>query len=221
MTGMMKLGTALLALVLVVGLTFGASQAAADSLPGEPLYGLKLAAEEARLALTTDPEAQAALNLALAEERLDEIAALLEQGQAVDEVTAERVERQLHAALEAAPAQALEGLAVAIQQRQRTMEQLAGETPDEPLRQIIREMERVRQEAHAGQGEPAGGAAAPAPGYPSRSAGHARPRPHAGSGRAQSDGSARSRAGRPPADGSTRRRPWSRSEPHAGHAGSR
>ena len=152
MTGMMKLGTALLALVLVVGLTFGASQAAADSLPGEPLYGFKLAAEEARLALTTDPEDQAALNLALAEERLDEIATLLEQGQAVDEVTAERVERQLNAALEAAPAQALEGLAVAIQQRQRTMEQLAGETPDEPLRQIIREMERVRQEAHAGQG---------------------------------------------------------------------
>jgi len=154
--GVMKLSTALLALVLVVGLTFGASQAAAGSLPGEPLYGLKLAVEETRLALTSDSEARAALNLALAEERLDEITALLEQGQAVDEATAERVERQLRAALEAAPAQALEALAAAIQQRQRTMEQLAGETPDEPLRQIIREMERVRQEAHAGQGEPEG-----------------------------------------------------------------
>jgi hypothetical protein len=156
MTGVMRLGTALLALVLVVGLTFGASQAAADSLPGEPPYGLKLAVEEARLSLTSDPDALAALNLALAEERLDEVTALLEQGQAVDEVVATRVEQQLRAAL-AAPGQALEGLAVAIQQRQRTMEQLAGETPGEPLRQLIREMERVRQEAHAGQGEPQGG----------------------------------------------------------------
>ncbi|MFN2166547.1 MAG: DUF5667 domain-containing protein, partial [Anaerolineae bacterium] len=155
-TGVMKLGTALLALVLVVGLTFGASQAAAGSLPGEPLYGLKLAVEETRLALTSDLEAQAALNLVLAEERLDEVTALLEQGQPVGAETTARVEQQLQAAFDAAPAHMLEGLAVAIQQRQRTMEQLAGDAPDEPLQQLIREMERVRQEAHAGQGDPQG-----------------------------------------------------------------
>ena len=71
--GVLGFGTALVALVLVLGLVFGAGQALAGGLPGGPLYGLKLGFEGVRLALTTDPQARANLSLALAEERLDEI----------------------------------------------------------------------------------------------------------------------------------------------------
>jgi hypothetical protein len=163
MTGVMKLGTALITLILVSGLVFGAGQVMADSLPGEPLYSLKLAVEAARLAWTTGPEAQADLSLAHAEERMDEVEELLQQQRAVDSATAERVQQQLQAALESAAreqnrmaAENLERLALAIQQRQQTMEKLAGESPQEPVRQILRVMERVREEAHAGAGDPDG-----------------------------------------------------------------
>jgi hypothetical protein len=163
MMGIMKPAIALLAVLVLFGSVFGVGQAAADSLPGDPLYGLKLAAEEARLGLTTDPQASADLNLALAEERLDEVVALLEQGQVVDETTTGRVEQQLATTLETAlqledpqAIEALHQLATAIEQRQRTMQALMGESPEPPVRQLIREMERVRTEAHAGQGDPDG-----------------------------------------------------------------
>jgi hypothetical protein len=163
MTGVMKLGTALIALILVSGLVFGAGQVMAGSLPGEPLYNLKLTAEEIRLALTTAPEARADLTLTLAEERIDEVTTLLEQNRPVDDATAARVQQQLEVALEtavqqqnAAAAGTLQQLALAIQQRQRTMEKLMAESPQPPMRQLLRVMEQVREEAHAGAGDPAG-----------------------------------------------------------------
>ncbi len=161
--GIRKLAVALVAVLLLFGLVFGVGQAAADSLPGDPLYGVKVSVGQARLALTSDPQARAAVSRTLAETRMDEVEALLAQQKPVDEATAERVRVQLTTALEAAvqeqngiAAGALEQLATAVQQRQRTMETMAGETPQQPVRQILRVMERVRQEAHAGAGDPAG-----------------------------------------------------------------
>ena len=98
----MRLAAALVAVVLVFGLVLGVGQAVAHSLPGKPLYGLKLAAEEVRLTLTKAPQARTELNLALAEKRLAEIVALLTQGETVDESVARRLEQQLAAALQAA-----------------------------------------------------------------------------------------------------------------------
>jgi hypothetical protein len=57
--GNFRLAGALLAAVLIMGLAF-VGRAAADSLPGTPLYGLKLVVEQARMALTTDAEHSAA-----------------------------------------------------------------------------------------------------------------------------------------------------------------
>jgi hypothetical protein len=163
MTGVMKLGVALVAVMLVAGLVFGTGQVMADSLPGEPLYGLKLAAEETRLALTTAPQSRADLGLVLAEERMNEVEALLEQQRPVDNATAARVQQQLEVALEsavqeqnAAAAGTLQQLALAIEQRQQKMEELATGSSQPQVRQILRAMNQVREEAHAGVGDPEG-----------------------------------------------------------------
>lgn len=158
MRGFMKPAIVLMAIVLLFGSVFGVGQAAAASLPGESLYGLKLATEDARQSLTSDPRASADLNLALAERRMDEVVQLVEQGQTVDAQTANRVEQQLTAAIGAAvkledkeAAQVLEKLGTAIQQQQQTMEQLKGQQPDAPVRNLIRVMQRVRNDTAVGQ----------------------------------------------------------------------
>ncbi len=165
----MKLGSVLaVAMLLLFGLVFGAGHAVAASLPGELLYNLKLAAEQVRMDLTIDPQARAELRLELAEQRLDEITRLVERGLAPGAPVVDRTTKQLDAALEAATqggmndeaaSQALHQLALALQQRQRTMEEMTGEMPDPvliPFRVVLRAMERVREEAHAGQGDPDG-----------------------------------------------------------------
>lgn len=58
--------------ILCVGLLAGATVASADSLPDDALYGVKLAAEQVRLALAVAPEDRASVELSLAEHRLGE-----------------------------------------------------------------------------------------------------------------------------------------------------
>src|SRR5205814_10127122 len=64
-------------IALLVSATVTASAAA---LPGEPLYGVKRAAEEAQLSLATDGEQRAGLRLELADRRLDEAVQLVARG---------------------------------------------------------------------------------------------------------------------------------------------
>jgi len=161
--GAMKLATALAVIAILFGAVVGTTQAAAGSLPGQPLYGVKLAAEQIRLAFTGQSANRAAVQQSLAEERLDEVVALLERKQAVGSSVSTRATRQLEQALtasaqlqDAAAAQALQQLAEAIRQREGAMLGAAGESPEPPVRELLRQMERVRQEAHAGQGDPAG-----------------------------------------------------------------
>ena len=164
--GVPRLAGALVVLILVVGLLLGTGAVAAASLPGQPLYGLKLAGEEIRLALTKAPRARAALHQTLVGKRLDEIAALVQQNRDVDASTASRAGYQLAAALdaalqieEAAMVPALQRLEAMIQQRQQTMEACLGEMPEPagaPIRHLLQTMEQVRQEAHRGQGDPEG-----------------------------------------------------------------
>ncbi|MFQ5855259.1 MAG: DUF5667 domain-containing protein, partial [Anaerolineae bacterium] len=73
--------TALLLLILTAGTT--AVVASADSLPGNLLYPVKIAAEEARLVLTRAPEPRARLRMARAERRDQELTALLARQEAV------------------------------------------------------------------------------------------------------------------------------------------
>jgi hypothetical protein len=150
--------TIMTVLMLVFGLFLGAGQVMADSLPGDPLYGIKLRAEEVRLATIAAPVSKAELMRARAQERLDEVVQLLESGRVVDEATTVRAQEHLRAALQAAAqlqvqqaTRALQRLEQGIQQRQRIMERLADGEPDTPLQRLLRETERVRLHACDGQ----------------------------------------------------------------------
>ena len=57
---------------------------------------------------------------------------------------------------DAAAPMALQRLAEAIQLREQAMRSAAGESPETPVQELLREMERVRKEAHRGQGDPEG-----------------------------------------------------------------
>jgi uncharacterized membrane protein YgcG len=164
----MKLVGALLATLLVFGLVFGVGQAAAASLPGEPLYGLKLTAEQARLELTSDPEAKADLTAELAENRLGEIAQMMAEGKAVDGPTAHAAQQQVSLAFQAANQvsgdeqlkfQARNRLQNVIQSQHQMMASAVDAAPQqtqEPVRSLLRSMERVRDELHTGEGEASG-----------------------------------------------------------------
>jgi len=64
--------------VLIFGAAFGSWAASYDSLPGDTLYGLKMAAEKAQLTLTPGDN-KVSLQAELASRRLDEIAKIAEQ----------------------------------------------------------------------------------------------------------------------------------------------
>ena len=117
------------------------------------------------LALTLDPARRAASALTRSEERLDEIAALLEQERPIESAWVDRAGRQMQEALrtaaqleDPAAAVALKRLADTVRQREQAMAaaRAAGEVPAPPMKQLLGLMEQVRQEAAAGQGDPDG-----------------------------------------------------------------
>src|SRR5436853_4698152 len=65
---------ALAAAAILVLVLAGATSAAASSLPGDPLYGVKRASEDVQLALTFDDEARMQLLSDLTDRRLAELA---------------------------------------------------------------------------------------------------------------------------------------------------
>jgi hypothetical protein len=89
-----------LALVLSVG--GGVARAAEGSLPGSPLYPLKLAAEDARTLLTLDPSARTRLYLHFADRRTDEMLRLAVEQRRANEAVVTRMSRQLLGAVDAA-----------------------------------------------------------------------------------------------------------------------
>lgn len=90
---------ALLLVVLIVGVGGAAAAAAQPSLPGEPLYGLKLLSEQAWLGLHTSTQQEWRIVLALAERRADEIQTLVENGQQPSEALLTRYRLQLETAI--------------------------------------------------------------------------------------------------------------------------
>jgi hypothetical protein len=126
----------ILALVLVLTLMFGGGgatvAAAQTSLPDQPLYGLKLWSEDARLSLTSQPESGWQVALQFAERRIAEIRAMVEAGKQPDEALQLRYEAQLEQALRLAQnlpdEQALRALEQ-IRERLRLQEQEMSQLP--------------------------------------------------------------------------------------------
>jgi len=89
----------LIVLAIAFGGTTATAFAAQDSLPSEALYPIKTLMEEVRLALTTDPEAEVNLLLQLSDERMEEIAALIEKGLPVPDAVGTQLQTHLNLAL--------------------------------------------------------------------------------------------------------------------------
>ncbi|RPI57530.1 MAG: hypothetical protein EHM56_03490 [Chloroflexi bacterium] len=165
MAGALRMVSSVTIAVLVVGLLFGAGQVMADSLPGEPLYALKLLVTEQRMRWTNDPEARMDLALDAVGERLNEVAESIETGQTIDQSTNNMLQKHVGMALDTVdqeaqePLQAMEQHQATIQNwHRRVVQAMAGlaETDREPLRELARETEQLRYELHAGKGEAAG-----------------------------------------------------------------
>ena len=158
----LKLVGALVAALLVFGMVFGVGQAAAASLPGGPLYGLKLTAEEARMGLTSDPAAKAELAAEFAENRLEEIGKMMAAGKAVDGETAHKAQQQVSQAYQYMNQVEGEGQGEVAQQlrtmlkaRHRVMsDEIKGEPrqQQEPVRTLLRSMEMMQNQVTVGQG---------------------------------------------------------------------
>jgi hypothetical protein len=122
---------AALVLSMIFGVTGGAAAFSSASLPDSPLYPLKLTVEEARLALAGDSAARAALHLAFAHERAEEIAQMVQAGKISNEPVQEQLQYHWQNALRLmaqAPEPAMLDLLLQadklIQQQERTIERI-------------------------------------------------------------------------------------------------
>ncbi len=161
--------TTIIGFVLALVVTFGGvgttAYAAQDSLPNEPLYPLKQFTEQVRLALTTDGEAEVHLLLDLAEERIEEMMALVNRRLEVPDETQIRLQEHIQLAL-AEAAQLGDAALLGTLQRIQTMAQnqiqamqqvqrnMPEDSPCEALQNAITAMNRIRQEAEEGLLDP-------------------------------------------------------------------
>lgn len=153
---MMALAKALVVLVVASGLVTGTALAADPSQPGDALYPVDLAMEQAQLRVTTGTQARAQLQVKLADERAEELLGLVEDGETPDEESVNRLQNQLHLAL---------STATQLQQQQRTqlltqLQDKAGQQADEfeagGLKLEAQMMVRTREMALLGIEDPAG-----------------------------------------------------------------
>jgi Xaa-Pro aminopeptidase len=156
------------ALVLVVA---GATSAAASSLPGEALYGVKRAGEDVRLALTFDAEARTHLLAELTDRRLEELAEIAKRRPAsaptATQEYADAVEAfadaidDLKAAANEDKRAAAQALAEAARAKHKAVldavkERLSGDDQSDVQKVIDREDERTSSD-NPGRGDGSGG----------------------------------------------------------------
>jgi hypothetical protein len=86
---------AVLAVAVAIAGVGGGVVLAADALPGDFLYPVKLVSEDVRLALTRDPSARAELEMAFVDLRVQEMVRLAQQGQEIRQAEVDRMTRQM------------------------------------------------------------------------------------------------------------------------------
>lgn len=148
----------ILLVVLLGGAIFGGGVvwAAQDSLPGELLYPVKLAMEDARLALASTPRGKVDVALGLMEERVEELQALAAAGRPLPEETVTRMERHIERALTqtaGAGDAEMEGLLAQVTERTRTqtqrLEQAQAQAPEQAREEFRRAVAVCRAGAEA------------------------------------------------------------------------
>lgn len=138
-----RMSILLIKATLIFGLIFGSVSStavlAANSLPDSPLYTLKLAMEQTRLTLTSQPGDQAELHLSLARVRTQEMAQLALAGKVSDQATLTRLQQHLNQSLN-----------------------LAAQLPDGPMldlltqaRQMVQSQQQQLLQTQAQVGQPA------------------------------------------------------------------
>lgn len=153
-----NLMTTLASILLILSLMFGGASAtvyaAQGSQPDQPLYGLKLASEDARLEMAAQTQSRLKLALEFANRRVEEIAARVRAGQDIPAPLAARYQNQVEFALKLAagmsdeemPGQ-LEQMRLQLREQARLMEQLKGEGPAEAQLLQLREQLQLRLRA--------------------------------------------------------------------------
>lgn len=108
--GILKLATGIIGMLLIViSLGIGTAVAALNSVPGQPLYGLKKTVENVELAFARSPETRANLQIQFANNRLNELTAVIEKSQSgeISSVDAQKIVSQTVSELQASTTAAL------------------------------------------------------------------------------------------------------------------
>ncbi len=152
---MVLLAKIMLIVTLMVGGAGATTVAAQSSLPGDGLYSIKLLVEDARVALTAEPQAQIELRLELAQTRTQEMQQLSAQHRAIPDNASVQLQTQLQAALDIAAHFDDTALQTAMQQietRVMTQAQALAQVHSAAADQILLQ---TRTMAQLGQSDPA------------------------------------------------------------------
>lgn len=149
---------------VITGSTGGAAVMAANSVPGSPLYPLKMSMEQARFALADSAAEQAQMHMLLAHERSHEMTRLAQSGSTPDAGLLNRLRAHTQTALQLAaglPDNEMNGLLKQFQQMAyretealNQARQQSGEAAQEPLRAAEQMMRQIHQDVSAGLEEP-------------------------------------------------------------------
>jgi hypothetical protein len=159
-----KMLAAVMAVALAVVGAGGGAVLAADSLPGDLVYPVKLAMEDIRLLLTTAPADRAELAMAFATERVQEMVRLTEQNRLVPDSVVARMTRQMEetiAQIAQSRPEEVPALLQRVMDRTRDQQQIleqarttAREGSQAALGRASQVMERAHQVASAGLRDP-------------------------------------------------------------------
>jgi len=146
-----------LAIVLLVLVFITASSitvyAEQRSLPGEPLYTIKSASEDIRLAMTVSPQARLDLTLDFTNRRLGEIQGLLSKGKPLPDQASNRYQNELDEALQLAAQLNDQQLETALNEikihaggQGMTIQELIASLPDQAYPAIIHLQQRLQEQ---------------------------------------------------------------------------
>ena len=142
-------------LMLIIALVFGGSgaayAAAQDSLPDQPLYGLKVAGEELQIQLTAQEQSRLELVLKFSLRRVNEMEKMAQAGQEIPASVQARWQQQVQEAVQLAANMPEEGARLQamlkVHEQLQNQAQLMNQAGDVPMMEQARQMvqDRIRQ----------------------------------------------------------------------------